>query len=145
MWITQCKVLCRPVHISIKSESRVSSSVDKKDRLVYVKSSWTGSKIYRFSCSATQNFIPRLTVVADIFDDFEPPSKKFLATPLVCFQHDVAISRDFKDLHRRAASDKVLDKALNIAKNRKYDELQESFRSMVYNFVQKKPASTQWN
>ena len=77
-------------------------------------------------------------MVADIFDDFEPPSKKFLATPLVCFQHDVAISGDFKDLHRRAASDKVLDKALNIAKNR-------SFRSMVYNFVQKKPASTQWN
>ena len=55
------------------------------------------------------------------------------------------ISGDFKDLHRRAASDKVLDKALNIAKNWKYDELQESFRSMVYNFVQKKPAATQWN
>ena len=77
MWITQCKVLYRPVHISIKSEGRESSSVDKKDRLVYVKSSSTGSKIYRFSCSATENFIPRPTVVADIFDDFESPSKNF--------------------------------------------------------------------
>ena len=38
-----------------------------------------------------------------------------------CFQHDMAY-RDFKDLKRRTASDKVLrDKAINIAKNPKYD------------------------
>ena len=37
-----------------------------------------------------------------------------------CFQHDLAY-RDFKDLPRRAACDKVLgDKAFNIAKNSKY-------------------------
>ena len=38
-----------------------------------------------------------------------------------CFQHDVSYG-DFKDLARTTASDKVLiDKAFNIAKNRKYD------------------------
>ena len=38
-----------------------------------------------------------------------------------CFQHDMAY-RDFKDLKRRTASDKILgDKAFNIAKNPKYD------------------------
>ena len=82
MLITQCKVLRCPAHIAIKSEGRESSFVASKDRLEYVKSSWKGSEIYRFSCSATQNFIPRPAMVADIFEDFEPPSKKFLATPL---------------------------------------------------------------
>ena len=37
MLIAQCKVLCRPAHISIKSEGRDSSSAAKKDRLEYVK------------------------------------------------------------------------------------------------------------
>ena len=40
-----------------------------------MKSSWKGSEIYRFSCSATQNFITRPTMMADIFEEFEPPSK----------------------------------------------------------------------
>ena len=51
--ITQCKVLCHPAHISIKSEGKESSSVAKKDRLEYVKSSWKGSEIYGFSRSTT--------------------------------------------------------------------------------------------
>ena len=54
----------------------------KKDRLEYKKSHWKGSKIYRFSCFVTRNFLCRSTMVADIFEDLEPPSKKFLATPL---------------------------------------------------------------
>ena len=54
----------------------------KKDRLVYVKSHWKGSKIYCFSRALMQNFIRRLTMVADIFEGFEPPCKNFLATPL---------------------------------------------------------------
>ena len=38
-----------------------------------------------------------------------------------CFKHDIAYE-DFKDLARRTAADKVLrDKALNIAKDPKYD------------------------
>ena len=38
-----------------------------------------------------------------------------------CFEHDMAYG-DFKDIARRTASDKVLrDKALNIAKNLKYN------------------------
>ena len=52
----------------------------KKDRVV--KSIWKGSEIYRFNRSLTQNFLRRLTSVADIFEDFERPSKDFLATPL---------------------------------------------------------------
>ena len=47
-----------------------------------MKSLWKGSEIYRFSRSATQNFLGRPTMVTDISQDFELPSKKFLATPL---------------------------------------------------------------
>ena len=50
----------------------------------------------------------------------------------VCFQHGMAY-RDFKDLTRRTASDKILrDKTLNIAKNRKYDRYQMGYASVVY-------------
>ena len=46
---------------------------------------------------------------------------------------------DFKDLKRRTASDKVLrDKAINIAKNPKYDGYQRGLGSMVYKFFDKK-------
>ena len=62
--------------------SRENSSAAKKDRLEYVKSHWKGSNIYRFSRSVTQNFLHLSTMVTDISADFEPPSKKFLATPL---------------------------------------------------------------
>ena len=49
---------------------------------------------------------------------------------------------DFKDLPRRAASDKVLhDKAFNTAKHLKYDGHQRIFASMVYKFFDKKPSS----
>ena len=55
-----------------------------------------------------------------------------------CFQHDMAY-RDFKDLKRRTASDKVLrDKAFNTAKNAKYDGYQRGLASMVYKFFDKK-------
>ena len=41
-----------------------------------------------------------------------------------CFQHDTAYG-DFKDLTKRAASDKILrDKAFNISKNPKHDGYQ---------------------
>ena len=36
----------------------------------------------RFSRSLIQNFLCRQTMVPDNFEDFEPPSKNFLATPL---------------------------------------------------------------
>ena len=55
-----------------------------------------------------------------------------------CFQHDMA-QGDFKDLARRTASDKVLkNKALNIAKNLKYDGYQSGLASIIYNFFDKK-------
>ena len=50
--------------------------------------------------------------------------------------------RDFKDLPRRTASDKVLrDQAFNVAKNPKYDEYQRGLASVVYRFFDKKFAS----
>ena len=43
---------------------------------------------------------------------------------------------DFKDLAKRAASDKVSrDRAFNIAKNLKYNGYQRGLASMVYNFL----------
>ena len=43
--------------------------------------------------------------------------------------------RDFKNLNRSTASDKILrEKTFNIAKNPKYDEYQCGLASMVYNF-----------
>ena len=55
-----------------------------------------------------------------------------------CFQHDMVYG-DFKDLKRRTASDKVLrDKALNIAKNPKYDGYQRGLAPIVYKVFDKK-------
>ena len=49
---------------------------------------------------------------------------------------------DFKDIKRRAASDKVLrDKAFNVAKNSKYDGYQRRLASMVYKFFDKNSGS----
>ena len=51
-----------------------------------------------------------------------------------CFQHHMTY-RDFKDLHRRKASDRLLrDKAFNVAKNLKCDEYQRGLASLVYIF-----------
>ena len=50
---------------------------------------------------------------------------------------------DFKYLPRRTAADKVLrNKAFNIAKNPKYDGYQRGLASMVYEFFDKKSASS---
>ena len=59
-----------------------------------------------------------------------------------CFQHDMAYG-DFKDLTRRIASDKILhDKAVNIAKNLKYDGYQRGLASLVYKFFDKKTSGS---
>ena len=50
--------------------------------------------------------------------------------------------RDFKDLTRRTASDKMLrDKAFNLAKNPNYDEYQRGLSSMVYKVFNKNSTS----
>ena len=55
-----------------------------------------------------------------------------------CFQHDMAY-RDFKDLNRRAAANKVLrDNAFDIAENPKYDGCQRGIHPMPYRFFDKK-------
>ena len=46
--------------------------------------------------------------------------------------------RNFKDLTRRTADKVLRDKALNIAKNPKYDGYKKSLASMVNNFFYKK-------
>ena len=55
-----------------------------------------------------------------------------------CFQHGMTYS-DFKNLSRRAVSDKVLkDKEFNIAKNPNHDGYQRCLASMVYKCFGKK-------
>ena len=47
--------------------------------------------------------------------------------------------KDFKDLTRRTASDKILlDKAINFAKNTKCDGQQRGIASTAYKFLDKK-------
>ena len=59
-----------------------------------------------------------------------------------CFQHDMAY-RDFKDLTKRTAADKILrDKAFNIASDQKYDGYQRGLASMVYKFFDKKSSGS---
>ena len=59
-----------------------------------------------------------------------------------CFQHDM-VYRDFKDLARRTASDKILrGKAFHIARNSKYDGCHRGLASMVYRFFDKKSAGS---
>ena len=49
---------------------------------------------------------------------------------------------DFKDLTRRAASDKILrDKAFDVAKNPKCDGYERGLASMVYRLFDKKSTS----
>ena len=56
----------------------------------------------------------------------------------VSFQHGMDY-RDFKDLTRRTAPDKILcDQAFNIAKTPKYDGYQRGLSSMVYKSFDKK-------
>ena len=51
--------------------------------------------------------------------------------------------RDFKEVARRTAADKVLrDKAFSIAKDPKYDGYQRELASMVYKFFDKKTAGS---
>ena len=55
-----------------------------------------------------------------------------------CFAHDAAYS-DSKDLTKRTVADKILrDKAVNVAKDPKYDGYQRGLASMVYKFFDKK-------
>ena len=59
-----------------------------------------------------------------------------------CFQHEMGY-KDFKDLTRRTAFDKILrNKAFNTAKNPKYDGYQRGITSMVYKFFDKKTSGS---
>ena len=54
--------------------------------------------------------------------------------------------RDFKDLAKRTASDKVLrDKAFNIVKMPKHDGYQRGLASMVHKFFDKKSSGSSIN
>ena len=55
-----------------------------------------------------------------------------------CFQHGMSY-RDFKDLTKRIAADKILtDKAFNITKDPKHDGYKGGLASMVYKCFDKK-------
>ena len=59
-----------------------------------------------------------------------------------CFAHDAAYS-DSKNLTKRTIADKILiDKAFNIAKDKKYDGYQRGLASMVYKLFNKKSAGS---
>ena len=59
-----------------------------------------------------------------------------------CFKHDM-VYRDFKDLNRKTAADKVLcDKVFIIAKNLRYDGCQHGLPSMVYKLFDKKTSGS---
>ena len=59
-----------------------------------------------------------------------------------CFAHDTAYS-DSKNLTKRTVVDKILgNRAFNIAKDPKYDGYQRGLASMVYKFIDKKPAGS---
>ena len=49
---------------------------------------------------------------------------------------------DFKNLSRRTVSNKIRDKAFNIAKNPKYDGHQRGFALMFYGYFDKKHGVT---
>ena len=58
------------------------------------------------------------------------------------FQHDIAYG-DFKDLYRRTFADKeLLDKAFNIAKDKKHDGYQCGLVSVVYKCFVKKTSGS---
>ena len=73
---------CYAVLLMSQSRVKVKRTVLQLKKR-YVECHLKESQIYRFSRLTTQNFLRRSpTMVADIFEDFEAPSKKFLATLL---------------------------------------------------------------
>ena len=59
-----------------------------------------------------------------------------------CFQHDMAYGKS-KDLTKRTQSDKVLiDKALKIASDTKYNDYQRLLGLLVYKFFDKKSSGS---
>ena len=70
-------IFCAVSYVAVFSTPKSS----KIERLENVKPYWKGVENGRFRCSIKQAFLCQPSVVADIFEDFEPASKKFLATP----------------------------------------------------------------
>ena len=67
------------------------------------------SEIYRFSRFGTQNFLRRPTMVANIFEDFEPPSKKFLATPSYNLNNLYLLKPSIKVIKKKKKREKYID------------------------------------
>ena len=68
----------------------------------------------------------------------------YLLRCLTWYLHDMPYG-DFKDLAKRAASDKVLKgKAFNIAINSKYGKYQRGLTSMLYKFFDTKAMNIFW-
>ena len=77
------EILNRKLHFcAVSSVAALSTPKSSKiERLENVKPFWKGVETGRFHCSMKQTFLRQPSMVADIFEDFEPAFKKFLATP----------------------------------------------------------------
>ena len=89
----------------------------KNDRLEYVKSHWKRSEPYRFSRFAIQNFLQRPTLVPDVSEDFETPSKKFLATSLQGFINKIIYLLNRYFFTRTNCPNSIIYKLLVFIKN----------------------------
>ena len=65
----------KSVLISLWKKKKKKRSETKKDTREYLKSHSKGTEIYCLSCSTVPNFLRRPTMVTNIVEDFEPPSK----------------------------------------------------------------------
>ena len=72
-------------------------------------SHWKKSEIYHFNRFATQNFLRRPTMLANIFEDSEPPSKKFLATPLYDLNNLYLLKPSIKVIKKTKKREKYID------------------------------------
>ena len=73
----------KPILITLCKKKKKISGKTKQDMIEYLKAHSKGSDICHLSCSTIPNLLCRPTMVIEILEDFEPPSKKFLATPLL--------------------------------------------------------------
>ena len=90
-----------------------------------------------FTYSACGPFIKNKEITKKIKETGDSRYTYWNKLDKACFQHDMAY-RDFKDLSRRTAFDKVLrDKAFAIAKNATYDGYKRWLFSMVYKYFYK--------
>ena len=98
----------------------------------------THLKQHRFTYSACGPFTRNIESIQKFKETVDSRYIYKKGLDRACFEHYMAC-RDFKDLAKRIASDKVLkDKAFNIPKTPKYDGYHRGLAFVVYKFFDKK-------